>query len=265
MLFVLFALYNVVLNSYSILYVNIDIVFNYVQYISFVLLLPVFAVPYHILSDLKYDLYHNKLRLTWFYRVLLAIASFQVLWFYVLKYYDESRIICDVLYGLMVVSALMAQGLPFVAERSQQRQFITECTAKNESILWSNYIIHNSANYQGFVRFLADVYSVSDLLFMIDVIQFKNKLKALLQERIPHEETRINYGYMLPFWMTNEALPISPIVMDLETVVATDNKSASKIVRMAVIHHYECTKLIHTVLGKIVELGSMRMIMIRMG
>eukprot|EP01083_Nonionella_stella_P045094 121229_1 len=207
MCLVIYVIYNVMLNCYSYVYIKRGHVFNFVQYSSNLLILSVCSLPFYIMSAPKYDIYHSNPSRMVHNVLVLSMGIFQLSCVYI------SSTLCD--------------------EWNQQRRFIKKCIKNKANTIWSSYIIQNHANYERFLFFLSDIYCLQDLLCMIDVMQYKNELELVLDAL----SMDIKYGYRLPFMMTNDVLPTSPIVMELENAVRQiDAIDANKVMNVVLLH-----------------------------
>merc|ERR1712154_392054 len=71
------------------------------------------------------------------------------------------------------------------------------------------------------------VFLVFCVRFIMDIVQYKNKLKNIIDRmEYDYSNDNINYGFILPFNSTNDILPTSPIVTNLDEntmIIGTDN------------------------------------------
>eukprot|EP01083_Nonionella_stella_P168519 569138_1 len=205
-LFACLVVLNIVLNAYCITIMDNDISsFRFATSIWWLGVSTAASIPWHIKPKYKYDLYDYQLEMTFIHWFLNVLLIWQILWVLVLRYY-LSVVFCHAIYIL----CLVCDNIPFMLSQCMEwwKQRRLAQNVAPDSMLWCDYIIQNN-NFTHFLDFLLSIHCAETLLFVIDIVQYKNRLKQVL-----NATDDIEYGFVLGF-EPNDILPTSNIVNNL--------------------------------------------------
>ena len=221
--------FNVIINVYVRTYqASFDADFDVVFFITR-LLMPSTLILKFIWGDnkgkrqLKFDFFGLESEFIYWNIVQTVFMAVEIVWCLLGKYYLHPYVI-DVFYCLFVFSVIYCGSVyPGFREQCKQKLFEQKISDTGSIIInnnhcshWSQYIGTNINNYYTFLEFVADSYCVEDMLFIFDVIKFKNKLITILTE-LQDKTQEEDDGFILPFY-DNDHLPTSPIVNQLDIV-----------------------------------------------
>ena len=204
----IFIIYNIAVFIYCLL-TEQEFIFAFTiaqVTVGVISILPVYLLP---MSDL-FDFYYKRRECMMVYRGVTLFISMQLLTIFLSEYF--SSYVMDIIYILFLKWMIYLRTIhPSYAEYNIQQRFKQIIQQRNVEILWSDYIRSNVTNYNHFMRFLATNNCLEDMLFVLDVITYKNRLRQLFLENM----IELKIGFTLSFDI-NDHLPTSPIVAEME-------------------------------------------------
>eukprot|EP01083_Nonionella_stella_P277733 944261_1 len=191
--------------------------FRFATYIWWLCMCTITSIPYHILPSpkYKYDLYDYQLDMVIVQFFINFLLAWQLLWIWGLQYHLPAAF-CHAIYLLFLTCEISTFMASQCWEWWKQRRLAQ--TVGTESMLWCEYIVHDN-NFSHFLDFLMSICCAECMLFVIDIVQYKNKLKHVLSSMEDTNqceviEIDIEYGFVLGF-EPNHILPTSTIVNNL--------------------------------------------------
>ena len=217
---------NIIIQRYDLTFTGIFIIIRLLM--SSTLFGPIFFNKHT--KVLKYDFYlHQKQFLNWNF-CNTVFMTIELIWSLLggIHYHSE---IMDIFYMIYVISLMFGGSIyPGFHEQRKQKSFEQKISRMDSIIIdaqnidthctWSHFIKLSINNFNLFSHYLCDSYCIENLLFIIDVMKYKNKSISMIRSyrktfgEDDSAETQGIFGSILPFYQ-DDHLPTSPIVNGL--------------------------------------------------
>lgn len=220
---------NILIKTYNLTFIGIFIIIRLLM--TSTLFAPIFFNKKW--KVLKYDFYQHQNQFLLWNLCNSVFMTVEIIWALSRDYHSA---VMDILYIIYVTALIFGGSIyPGFHEQRKQKLFKQKISCMDSIIVdsqnidnnstWSHFIETSNDNFNSFSNFLCDSYCIENLLFIIDVMKYKNKSISMITsyrktidehalDENDHESAEYVFGSVLPFYQ-DDHLPTSPIVHDL--------------------------------------------------
>lgn len=218
---IMYGLSNIVMYGYCFIVSNECnvIILNRCGITLLLLLLPIPYILTKQTSNIPNDLHHFRKQMEVFVISQAINQSFCISWSFYFKYYEKQypflSIIFVFVYWMTAVSGICGLTvLPLILEKIQEYKF-KECVKNNNiELLWWIHVFLNDSKFQNFLFWLANYKMSPNLLFVIELVGYKNC--------VVHKLNIAKKGYVLPLNRGQNILDGSPITSNIHQLSSND-------------------------------------------
>ena len=178
----------------------------------------IFPLYFILQLNIKYDFYYINIQYKYVMFGFIFILTWEILCLYIFEDYLSSCWLDTVRIIWVIYVIAMDELFPYYYRLRTQQEFKRIVSQHSLSETWSSFISANEDNYDHFIMFLLDNYVLENLLFMLEVIQYKNKIV-----RIMHNEIDGDFiGFTVRF-ENSQHLPTTEIIQRLDRNTSIDD------------------------------------------